>query len=228
MNTVELFNVPLPEKTQSYSPVAHQFIDELIEDKIKHSGLQIVGKRYKVASGGNQAVGLIDLKADSGTFNYSLGWQNSYDKTRPVSFVAGTIVIACTNGMLLGDSKFIRKHTGEVMMEMSDRIDEVMYEVKALLNQSIDYRARMQIIELDTKATAELCGRLFMEQDIINSTQLNIIRGNYHAPGYWEEVGHSLWNFYNHTTHALKTTHPYNYLVNHKKLQQFVETEFNF
>ena len=226
MNRQELFQIPLPEKTQSYAPVSHQFITELLENRIQGTGLKITSESYNTASEGKQVIGLLDIAAESSDFGYRIAWQNSYDKSRPVIFVAGTNVLICSNGLILGDTKFVRRHTGTVAIEVEDRIAEAMEEIQALLKQSQSYAEQMKLITLDKTATAELCGRLLMEHDIITTTQLSIIRQEYREPTYPDLAGDTLWNLYNHTTHALKKTHPYHFLTAHQKLQQFVEAEF--
>jgi len=173
-------------------------------------------------------IGLIDLQADDDTFNYRLAFQNSYNKYLPLALVGGSSVMICSNGMILGDSKFIRKHTGSIMMEMEGRIETVIGGLDNLLKTSNQLASNMQEIELNDTTTAELCGRLFMEQDIINSTQLNIIRRQLDEPDYDAFTDPTLWSLYNHTTHALKETYALDYTKKHKQLQEFVAGEFGF
>ena len=227
MKEQELFQVPLPERTRSYSPVAHQQIVEEIRGQIGNTGLQIEDTRYQVAQEGQQMIGYMDISAKtSGVFNYRLAFQNSYNKTMPVAFVGGTSVMICSNGMIVGDTKFIRRHTGTVGQELSEKIHQVVEELQQDLSTAEQHAEQMKLVQLNPTATAELCGRLLMEHEIITSSQLSIIRQEYKKPTYPELAGDTLWNLYNHTTHALKKTHPYNYLDSHSRLHKFVETEF--
>lgn len=226
MTEQQLFDVAIPEKTESYSPVAHQQIVEEIRNRIDQTGLQIEDARYQVAQEGAQMIGYMDITANSGVFNYRLAFQNSYNKTMPVAFVGGTSVMICSNGIIVGDTKFIRRHTGTVGQELSEKIHEVVEELQQDLIVAENHAEQMKLVQLNPTATAELCGRLLMEHEIITSSQLSIIRQEYKKPTYPELAGDTLWNLYNHTTHALKKTHPYNYLGSHSRLHKFVEKEF--
>ena len=105
-------------------------------------------------------------------------------------------------------------------------LDEVVEELQQDLIVAENHAEQMKLVQLNPTATAELCGRLLMEHEIITSSQLSIIRQEYKKPTYPELAGDTLWNLYNHTTHALKKTHPYNYLGSHSRLHKFVEKEF--
>lgn len=226
MNEQELFNVPVPEETDSYSPVSHKQIVEEIEENIDKTGLEISSKQYKAAQKGKVVTGLIDVTADSDIFNYRFAFQNSYNKERPLAFVGGTSVMICSNGMILGESKLVRRHTGSITQEMNDHIQTVIQDLEQLLEDTQKHGEQMKQIEMDPTATAELCGRMFMEQDIITSTQLNIIRRQLEDPDYPEFAEPTLWSLYNHTTHALKKTHAYEYTQKHRQFQEFIEQEY--
>jgi len=227
MNEQELFDVEVPEKTESYSPVSHQQIVEEIQENVDKSGLKIVGKRFQAARGGKRVTGLIDLAADqSSTFNYRLAFRNSYDKSMTLAFVGGTSVMICSNGMIIGEEQFIRKHTGTITQEMDEKIKQVIGGLDEVLNKANNHSERMKNIELDPTATAELCGRLFMEQEIITSSQLNIIKDQLKEPDHPEFADPNLWSLYNHTTHALKKTYARTYVDKYKQLHEFVEGQY--
>jgi len=227
MKEQELFNVPVPVATETYKPVSHQFLAEMIAENVDKQGLTITGKTYNAANGGQEVVGYLDLAADSAEFGYRLAWRNSYNKSRPVAFVAGTSVLICSNGMILGESQYFRRHTGTVRNEVQQRIESTIGEIGEMMRITIAQAERMKSVELDKTATAELCGRMLMEHEIITTSQLSIIRQELKTPTYPELAEDNLWGLYNHTTHALKKTHPYHYIEQHQKLHQFVAAEFN-
>lgn len=226
MTQDELFNVQIPQKTETYSPVTHQQIVEEIEENVDKIGLNIASRNYVSAMNGNLVTGYFDLEAGSDVFQYRLAFQNSYNKERPLCFVGGTSVMICSNGMILGESIYMRRHTGSIVQEMNDHIHSVIEGLEPQMSQSEDYMKRMKQVELDPTATAELCGRLFMEWDVVTSSQLNIIRDELKKPSHDVFADPTLWSLYNHTTEALKKTHAYNYTQKHKALQENIEREF--
>lgn len=227
MNEQDLFNIPVPQPTASYSPVSHRQIIEQIRENVDKSSLQIVGSNYQATGNGKAMVGTFDLQAESDTFNYRLAFRNSYDKSMSIAFVGGVSVMICSNGMILGDIKFLRRHTGTVASELNEKIERVIGNLDEELEMANRHGDQMRSIELNPTSTAELCGRFLMEQEIITSSQLTIIRDQLKRPDYEDFADPTLWSLYNHATHALKKTHPYNYIDAYKKLHNFVETEFS-
>lgn len=225
MTEAELLQVPVPPKTDTYSPVPHKDIIEEIEKHINAAGGDIRQRSYRTNKKGTQVIGLFDVPF-SKNFDFRIAFRNSYDKSMSVAFVAGSSVLICSNGMIVGETKFIRKHTGTVRDELSQKINATLSDYAGTMETVNRQSNRMKSIMLDKTLTAELCGRFFMEQDIITSSQLNIIKNELKSPTYEEFSDNSLWSLYNHATHALKKTHPLNYIDSHKKLHNFVTENY--
>lgn len=223
----EIFRVPIPHKTDSYSPVAHQDVVNEVHENLDKLGLNVKDKKYRANKKGTQVIGNFDVESGDSDFDFRLAFRNSYDKSMSLAFVAGVSVMICSNGMIAGEMQFVRKHTGTILQEMRFKVGNAIKDFHDIMKKSQDHSYQMKNIQIDKTATAELCGRFFMEQDIITSSQLNTIRDELANPSYNDFQDPTLWSLYNHTTHALKTTHPTKYLDKHKDLHQFVETEFN-
>jgi len=128
--------------------------------------------------------------------------------------------------MISGEMQFLRKHTGEVVKELNTKIVNTINQLDDHFNKMVEHSQRMKEIYVDTKASAELAGRLFIEEQILNTTQLNTLRKEILEPSFDEFKNEDLWSFYNNTTYALKNSHPTNYIDNHIKLHEFVEIEY--
>lgn len=222
MTEAELFRVPVPNKTDSYSPVAHEEVVNEITKYADSQGIGIKNRYYNTNQKGTQVIGYFDIESHVPGFDYRVAFRNSYDKSMSLAFVAGASVMICSNGMIVGETQFVRKHTGEILSEMKQKIFTTFQDYQETMKRVREDSERMKQVQLDKTATAELCGRFFMEQDIITSSQLNIIRKELDSPSYEEFSDDNLWSLYNHTTHALKKTHPTNYLDKHKDLHEFV------
>lgn len=226
MNEQQLFEVEIPEATESYAPVSHKQIIEQVEEQVDRFGLSIKSKNYQIGRGGQKVIGMFDLETGSDTFDYRIAFRNSYDKSMSVAFVAGTSVMICSNGMVIGETQFIRKHTGTVKEELEERIVRTVGDLDRVLGKAEKHSEQMKQIELDERQIAELCGRWFMEQEIIRSSQLNVIKQQLQKPDHTEFADPTLWSLYNHATHALKKTAPELYIEKYKKLHDFVEHEY--
>lgn len=227
MNEQQILQVPIPKKTDSYSPVPHKDVIEEIQENLDKLGLSVKSKGYRTNKKGTQVVGNFDVGASHDLFDFRLAFRNSYDKSMSLAFVAGVSVMICSNGMIVGDTKFVRKHTGSVLKEMRQRVGDAIKDFHSVMHQAGQDAYSMNKIDLDDTAVAELCGRFFMEQEIITSSQLNIIKDELKSPSFEDFEDQNLWSLYNHTTYALKKTHPTKYLDKHQDLHQFVTSEYS-
>ena len=81
-------------------------------------------------------------------------------------------------------------------------------------------------MEISKKTIAELCGRLFIEDEIISATQLGLIKKEIETPTYDYCCDGSVWQFYQHCTNATKETTPLNWHKTHQKLGDWFVNEF--
>jgi hypothetical protein len=227
MNKEELLEVELPERTKSYSPVSHEVILKTIYKELKKREMEVVSEKFKIAREGNQVIGLLNIKSEgSDEMGMSLAFRNSYDKSMSIAFVAGSNVWICGNGVVSGDIKFVRKHTGEVLMELKDKVRSAINELKEVYENTLIFAARTKGILLTQKEMAGLMGVLYVE-GIITSTQVSIVKSEILKPTHEEFNELNLWSFYNYVTYALKECHPTNYFKQHKLFNDFIIKEFN-
>jgi hypothetical protein len=83
----------------------------------------------------------------------------------------------------------------------------------------------MKNIEVTATRKAELVGQLYIEKEIINSLQLNIIKGEIKKPTFDYGAKDSLWELYQHTTYALKQQHPGSWMNSHIDTHDFFVNE---
>lgn len=93
MNKQELYAVPIPPATDSYSPVSHQNIIENVYEQLDKRGLSVNDEHYNVGRKGQQLIGYVTVGANDTEMEMKLAFRNSYDKTMSVAFVAGSRVM---------------------------------------------------------------------------------------------------------------------------------------
>lgn len=223
----ELYKIPVPYATSSYSPVSHKNVIEHIYEELDKHNLSVTSESYRDSRYGQQLIGYMDLAYNNDTeMNMRLAFRNSYDKSMSIAFVAGSSVIICSNGMISGEFNFLRKHTGAVNQELSEKINLTINELEQHFIKMKQHSNTMKQIEIDKRASAELLGRMFIEEEIILSSQLNIIKSQLEKPEYNDFINPTLWSLYNHITYSLKNSHPLTYINQHQNLHKFVEKEF--
>jgi hypothetical protein len=224
----DLYRVPVPEHTESYSPVPHRVVIKRIETQLHKNNMEIFSESFNVGRGGNQVIGLMSIEhAENKELGMQFAWQNSYDKSKAVAFAAGGHAWICMNGMIIGDIQFVRKHTGTVLMELTEKIQTTVLQLERQFTGIEYYSQQMKEIQVDKRLASELAGRLFIEEQLITAEQLSIIKREIIKPTFDDFRNNNLWSFYNHVTYSLKDAHPMNYLQSHKEFHQFVAEEFH-
>lgn len=222
-----LYDIPVPQRTSTYSPVAHRSIIEEVREQLDRHNFNVHSFRVNSSRSGHQLIGFFDMRNNSDNeIGFRLVFKNSYDKSMSVGFAAGNVVWICSNGMMAGEVAYIRRHTGNVATELKQRIEQSINQLAQHYERVAQQSLRMKEIEVSKTDAAELCGRMFMEHDIIKATQLSIIKKEFESPSF--EYGHpnTLWELYNFGTHSLKTSHPMNYMRQHMDFHQFLSQEY--
>lgn len=224
-----LIKVPIPAQTNTYKPFSHKELDDLVRRDLNDLGFLLKNPTYLQAKDGLQAGAYyyIDSLKDK-EMGLMIGWQNSYDKKYPVKFAIGGHVFICTNGCIIGDKGiYVHKHQTDVQELTPGTITNLITSATEELNTMIIHREKMKEIQVTKKTCAELIGRMYLEQDIINTTQLNIIKDQMNNPSFDYGAKGSLWEAYNHVTYALKNDHPSRSIDRHIDTHKFFTKEFS-
>jgi hypothetical protein len=132
----------------------------------------------------------------------------------------------CSNGCVSGDyGAFRKKHQGTVQEFAPSAITEYIKRAGDVFQQMQKSRESMKQIEISKRSAAELIGRMYLEEEIIQNTQLNIIKREMSNPSFDYGAENSMWELYNHTTLAMKELHPSLWLESHMAAHSFFVNE---
>lgn len=227
MTREELFRIPVPTKTETYSPVSHKSIVSRIEKQLVANDLDLVKESFVANKYGEQVIGLMDIRSlRSDELGMRIAWRNSYDKSKTIAFAAGANAWICGNGMLFGDIQYIRKHTGNVLNELSDKISISINQLSGTLNEAVEYSILMKDIHVSKHSMAKMMGILFVEYNIITVRQMSVVKQQIVNSDFEDFKYENLWSFYNHVTFALKNTHPSQHMQKHLEFHNFVKSKF--
>lgn len=213
----------VPIKTRTYAPVSHQQLIDLTLESIDKAGFTLDKETYSSYNDGKMANGRYTISnvADS-EMQLQIGWQNSYDKTASLKFAIGTRILVCSNGCVSGDyGAFRKKHMGSVEEFAPAFIKEYISRAGESFRKMQIEREVLKQIELSKRDKAELLGRLFLEEELISTMQMNIIAKEIEAPTFDYGAPDSVWELYQHTTYAMKETHPRMWISDHIKAHNF-------
>lgn len=222
-----LISTPVPAETRTYRPITHEQLIDLTLNSIQSAGFKLDSEKYTAAREGQIANGKFRISnvADS-EMCLEIGWQNSYNKQLSLKFAIGARVFICDNGVVRGDmGAFKKKHQGTIQEFAPTAIVEYIKRAGDMFTQMQKDREDMKGIAIDTKLKAELIGRMFIEEEFITSTQLNIIARNIKAPQFDYGAPDSMWELYQFTTQAMREIHPSLWMENHIKAHEFFTRE---
>jgi len=120
---------------------------------------------------------------------------------------------------------FKKKHVGEIQDFTPSAISEYIKSAAEAFRRMQLERETMKQVEVTSRVKAELIGRLFLEEQVITSTQLNIISRELKSPTHDYGAQDSMWELYNHTTFAMKESHPALWMDKHMAAHKFFVNE---
>ena len=218
----ELSRVPLPLQTDTYTPVAHRDFIELVTNISGDFGFSMRESSYLSNSDGKVAIAKLSfIDPNDGEMDYQVGLLNSYNKTKAATIGIGSVVLICSNGMLSAEHALKRKHTSLVWNDLIDMVNDSIRVLAEQHRRNIEAREMLKSVNISLTDYSEIVGRMFIEEEIITVNQLSLIkkeRLNSSSP--FRE--NNLWSLYNHTTQALKTAHPANYIEQHVNVHEFL------
>lgn len=219
----QLLSIDVPVQTNTYKPFSHKQVIDLTLEAIEKSGFKLDSESYISNSGGQVATGLYTIKNVADTeMQLQIGWLNSYNKTKRLTWGLGGKVFICQNGIIRADmGAFKKKHQGDIQDYSPKTITEYVKRAADVFKQLQEEREAMKQVEIDKTIVAHILGEMFMNEEFITTTQLNIIKREINSPTYDYGASNSLWELYNHTTLSLKEIHPSLYMENHQAAHTF-------
>lgn len=228
----QIRQIPVPVSAiymKGYQAVPHIEVVNNIKEKLDIKGIGVQKEVYKVNKLGNQLYGsiLTDMRLDD-DLGGGIHFINSYDKSKKLQILSGSVVFICSNGMVRMKeiSKQSRKHVGSVNEELITMVDNSINSLEEEYKYFIEAKNNLRNIIISPKTKAELIGRLFIEQDLLTTVQASMLKTNFNKKegNFLDNTG---WDFYNNVTEVLKLSHPSDYLQNHTDFHNFVINEFN-
>lgn len=213
----------------TYTVIPHEFV---INETLKNLGAQgfsIKHELYRCNENANIAQGIYHLDySNDPDMGMMFAWSNSYDKSMRFKCATGGYVFICSNSVVRGDmGSWGRKHTGSADQETIDTIQDQIGKAKQYYRQLVYDKETMKDIMVSDKASAELIGRLYFKENLLNTEQLSIIKQQLRTPAHdYNADKKSLWSLYNHITYSLRAAHPKNWLDHQRLVHWFFTQEY--
>jgi len=228
-----LQNAQLPSHGETYTVIPHKDVIENTLNMLNASGFEVQKELYRASINANVAQGIYHIRPtrsldetiiNENELGMMFAWTNSYDKSTRFQCAVGAYVMVCNNGMVSGDMmNFARKHTGSADYEIKMQISNQIKNAEKYYARIIKDKDSLRTIAIDRKQQSELLGRLYADKDILDLSQVSIVKSEMDKPSYeYEADQENAWAFYNHVTHALKKSHPRSWLSDTQKFHDFI------
>lgn len=223
----KMISVELPEKTKTYTPIAHMHIVDRVRSEIRNAGFSIVAESFKCSQDGMVALGsmMINYKSDP-ELVLAANFVNSYNKQFAFRFSLGAVDKLSGSYMIIDDKKYgsyKRVHKGAADLLAAGKIQEIIngadeYWTGLLDSKNLFIRTFATIDEAYGYAAT-----LFFKTGILNTMQMNTIKTlfkNYLDEKKEEYI--SLYDFHNIIGQSLQDAHPSEWLDHQIKLHSYL------
>lgn len=201
LNTV--FAAPLPEGTETHTPVAHKFVIDTVMNLLSDYGFSVNEQAHALSHEGMRYFGLLNVGNNKDDFSQVVGIRNSNDKKFPVGMTMGSRVFVCDNLAFSGEVSLKRKHTSKIFQDITQRMVDTMAKLKGFFtNQENRFESYKQMTLSDAKAS-ELILRASKHGALPKSKILDVY-DEYMNPSHSEFEDRNVWSLYNAFTEIHK------------------------
>lgn len=219
----DLTQIPLPEETDTYKPVAHHDLaknvvgmgNDLLKDKHWHDA------QYAVTKDGSRFFGLFTFRDENEDVHepmrFNIAIRNSYDKSMSVGMAMGATVFICDNLALYGDIKIMRKHTQNVHKDLEEMLVTGIYRGNNNYHNIVEDADTLSNVHVNNNDVYKFMGLLF-GHGVVRPRQLSTAMKEWKNPTYESFEDRTAWSAYNAINHALKSSPPNRIMEDHINL----------
>lgn len=203
----QLAEVATPERTMTWTPVAHNVLLGRVSESLGRAGWEIKTEQHAISHGGNRYFGLMDLTFpgmdESPDYGMTVGIRNSHDMKFPAGLCAGSHVFVCDNLAFSAEVKIARKHTRWILQDLPGLVQRAvgrLGDIRRGQDRRIacykdcglnDHQAHDVIIQaLDSK--------------VIGSTMIPDVLQQWRTPAHPEFRERNGWSLFNAFTEVMK------------------------
>ena len=207
---VEVQSVVTPEASDTWHPIPHDWLLDLIASNVGELGLKISNEKFALARDGQRFFGTMDLTNCNNATDYRLvlGIRNSHDKSFPAGLCVGSRVFVCDNLAFSSKITIARKHTRFIMRDLPALVNTAMGKLGGMRltqdNRIQAYKAR----EISNEQAHDVVVRA-LDSRIISTTQIPDVLTEWRTPRHNDFKPRTAWSLFNAFTEHMKGTNPW-------------------
>ena len=218
----EIGNVPMPIETDTYKPVNHRKLIEVVREiTLDTLPVKLKQESFGLAKDGKHLFG--HLTFTNGLGNDELGMDvgivNSYDKILRVKIAAGATVFVCDNMMLSGSIQFMRKHTKNVWGDVEEMTKSHIGTLDDAYDNAVKASDDLKKIRITDEQVWKLLGMAYGTR-LLTNPMMTTVRNEWEKPSFRQFKNRNAWSLYNAMTFALKKAQPRTIMEKHERLHK--------
>ena len=225
----KLFAVSLPQATETYTVISHEFIVNHVREGLQARGFSVLSSAYRANHTGEVARGVHVVQyGDDPDMKMIFSWVNSYDKSTKFQCGVGAQVTANESYILSeGMTNWIRKHTGSADTEAEKVINDQLDKAEEYFISLVDCKNKMKEVLISPVQFYEFLGRLYFT-NAVSTQQLSAIKFEMNnSKAMYNAPSESLWVMYNHILVVLKSAHPKTWMKQQTHIHYSIMNEFD-
>jgi hypothetical protein len=204
----QLLTIPVPEGTDTYQPLAHSQIVDVLLETLTFRHISVVRDEYAVSDDGMKMFGVLDLETTFEGCRFSIGIRNANDKSMRLAMTVGYRVFVCDNMAFHGDfTPVLAKHTKHFSLvdAVSIGVDRMQRSFEPMQRQVLVWKGS----RIQDEAAKLVIYRAFVEGELEAPKHLaRRVHELYFNPIVEEFAPRTLWSLENSFTSAFKELDP--------------------
>lgn len=206
-------DVATPEGTDTWFPIPHTSLLDLIENSLPNFGLAIVQQQHALMREDHRYFGLYQIQptnTEDADYGLVLGIRNSHDKSFPAGLCLGSGVFVCDNLAFSAEVVIGRRHTRHIMDDLPRLIAAALGK---LVTARVDQEKRIAAYKQTEITRQQATDMLFTAYDskAVKKTQLADVWEQWKNPNHPEfsKDGNTAWRLFNAFTEVSKGIQPF-------------------
>jgi hypothetical protein len=205
VNRPALEGVVLPPATDTYQPIGHDWLLNLLEDGVRDMGFAFGHEHHGLSHDGARYFGLIELRGVSTVadgYSFQMGVRNSLDKRFGAQVAFGAQVMVCANLCFGGTYMLGRKHTTYIERDLPALVEQTLERIPELSKAQDDRFGAYKEHPLSQRNADHLVMNM-LRAGAVNSARIEKVIKEWDEPTF-EHGDRTVWRMFNAATQALK------------------------
>ena len=218
--------IPTPPRTHTYNPVSYaDAIDILLWVAADYLKADLISEEYGLNKAGTQLFAHFSFDVGDIDGGLAIGLRQSLNKTTALGVVIGKHVTICSNLILAGELKMVRKNTANVYADYRRLLEEQLataYEHYVALDKEL---VQWKSLEITERQGYELIGVAMGKANILSATQGSVALQDWQTPRHSCFASRDVYSLYNCFTEGLKKGAPSHLADRHLAAHNFMRSE---